>query len=127
MNDPRTTPLMLPFPRISPDHVLTHAARAVNSYTDEHGIPTTLAWIGLDVDQGELAYLAQQRALRVCSVAWFGHNMGADAILDEVFAVRVAEDPRWADVRSLLIGAYMDGIVIGWQARAESTNTKGAT
>jgi len=104
------------FPRIDPDHPLTQAARETNAYAEEHGMPETLDWLGMNVDAGEAAYLAEQRALRAIAAASIGMNMGHDRQLDDVTAQAITETPLWRDMRMLLVACYLDGMTIGWKA-----------
>lgn len=105
------------FPRISPEHDLCEAARQVNDYCDTHGLEGTLEWLDLDVGAGELAYLCEQRALRAVAASTLGIALGNGTVMDEEVARAIAETPFWRDMRTLIIGACMDGISIGWKAR----------
>lgn len=105
------------FPRIAPDHPLSEAARAVNAYSEEHGIDETLDWLGMQLGAAELAYLGEQRALRAVAAATVGLNMGGDRVVDEVAAAAIVGTPLWRDMRMLLVSCYMDAFVIGWRAR----------
>lgn len=104
------------FPRINPDHPLAVAARDTNAYAEEHGLEPALEWLGIGASAGEIAYLAEQRALRAVAVDRLGHNMtGASSILDEHIARTIRQTEAWAAMRMLLISCYMDGIAIGWR------------
>lgn len=109
-NDPR---------RIDSDHILNQAARDTNAYAEEHeGITSVLDWLGMGADIDGLGYFAEQRAIRAMA-ARGGYNMnGADLERDEMVAREIVSSPEWAQLRSLLVGCYMDGIVIGMRAEA---------
>lgn len=104
------------FTRIDPDHPLTQAARSTNAYSEEHGLPATLDWLGMNVSADELFYLAEQRALRAVAAASIGLNMGHDRGLDDATANAIVQTPLWRDMRLLLLGCIADGIAIGWKA-----------
>ena len=103
--------------RIDSDHILNQAARATNAYAEEHGgISAALDWLGIGTDIDGLGYFAEQRALRAMA-ARGGYNMtGADPQRDEMIAREIVTSPEWQQLRSLLIGCYMDGITIGMKA-----------
>lgn len=100
------------FPRIDPMHPLTRAARDVNAHAEDHGLAETLRWLDIDVGEGELAYLGEQRALRAVAASILGR-----VDLDDMTALAITQTPLWKDMRMLLIGCYMDGIAIGWRGR----------
>lgn len=104
------------FPRIDKDHPLSEAARIVNAYAEEHGMDATLEWLQIGTGSGELAYLCEQRALRAVAAA-SGVNMGYDDAADEHVARAIVNTPLWRDMRTLLLGCVMDGIVTAWKAR----------
>jgi hypothetical protein len=105
--------------RIDPEHPLTRAAREVNAYAGEAdaGLQETLDWLGMDVAQADLAYLAEQRALRAVAASR-GIDLGT---LDPVEAERIAREivtsPGWAESKHIIVSAYLDGIGIGWKGR----------
>lgn len=105
------------FPPIEKDHPLAEAARIVNAYAEERGLPATLEWLGMNVDAGRLAYLGEQRALRATAAATLEHNMGLNPGLDNAIVGELVRTPLWRDMRMLLIGCYMDGFAIGWKGR----------
>lgn len=105
---------MSEFPRIDPNHPLTVAARDVNAFAEEHGIAMTLDWLGMDASPFELAYLAEQRALRAVAAS-MGHNLGAKPEEDSIVVAAVVGSPLWRDNRMLLLSCALDGIVIGWK------------
>lgn len=105
------------FDRIPPDHPLTEAARNVNTVSEERGLRATIDWLGMGVSESQLAYLAEQRGLRAFAAVHFNYNMGGDPVRDEQIARRVIGSNEWIDQRALLIGAYMDGMAIGWKGR----------
>lgn len=82
------------FPRIDPDHPLTRAAREVNEWAVD-GLEGALEHAGIDVSVGELAYLAEQRALRAVA-ANAGMLMGNDAETDERVAQAIVLDAAMA-------------------------------
>jgi hypothetical protein len=101
------------FPRIDPDHPLAQAARATNAVAEERGLDATLEWLGIG-EVGEIAYLAEQRALRAVAAATAGVNLGAGAD-SEAIARAVMATPLWQDFRALLLSCYLDGFAIGWK------------
>ncbi len=111
------------FPRIDPEHPLAQAAREVNERATLYGLEATLEWLGIGT-AGELAYLAEQRALRAIA-ANMGIVMGDDAQLDERIARTIVETPLWQDMRTLLVGCYLDAFAIAWKGRelAEANGT----
>jgi hypothetical protein len=93
------------FPRIDPDHPLAQA----------RGLYATLEWLGIG-EVGEIAYLAEQRALRAVVASAAGINLGAGPPHDaEAIARAVMETPLWRDFRALLMSCYLDGFAIGWK------------
>lgn len=111
---------MLPFDRTPEQDPLNRAAREINAYADDESVSfdDTLDWLGVPTTPSELAYLAQQRALRACAASWFGANIGANGLVeDERIARKVIGDDRWPAARELLIAGYIDGISIGWKGR----------
>lgn len=108
---------MSTFPRIDPQHPLTEAARIVNAMSEERGLEATLEWLDLGTGTGEVAYLAEQRALRAIAAQAVGLNMGLNPGLDEATAQAIVRTPLWRDMRMLLVACYMDGMAIGWKAR----------
>ncbi len=98
------------FPRIDPDDPLARAARETNAYAETHGLEATLLWLGLSAGPGEVAYLAEQRALRAIAAATLGLPD-----VDEPVARAIVETPLWRDMRMLLVGVFMDGIAIGYR------------
>ena len=70
MKDYRTNP-----DRIDPEHPLAKAARDVNDRTEAKGLDGMVADLGLGVSVAQLAYLAEQRALRAFSARYLGYNM----------------------------------------------------
>lgn len=119
---------MSQFPRIDPDHPLTEAARYVNAHAEEHGLPATLEWLGTGVGVGEFAYLAEQRAMRAYLAATRGVNLGAGGVdVENMIVAGLASDPRWREIRLMLIGAYMDAMAIGWKAHELASAEGGAT
>ncbi len=90
----------------------------MNAYSEEQGLEATLGCLGMHVGAGELAYLGEQRALRAVAAASVGVNMGGGTAFDESVARAIVATPLWRDMRTLLVGCYMDGIAIGWKARA---------
>lgn len=116
MNDYRKNPH-----RIDPNHVLPTAARETNDHTLMEGLQGTLNFVGADATQEQVAYFAEQRALRAMA-ARGGHNMGFDPVTDEEVARTIVASPEWEQLRSLLVGCYMDGIAIGMRAQQLKDN-----
>lgn len=111
---------MLPYDRTPETDPLNRAAREINAYADDEAVTfdDTLAWLGLPTSASELAYLAQQRALRACAAQWWGFNIGANGpVEDERIARKVIGDDRWPAARELLVAAYIDAFAIGWKGR----------
>ncbi len=109
---------MSSFPRIDKDHPLTTSAREVNAYSEEHGLEETLEHFGLNVGLGELAYLAEQRAIRAVAGS-LGYEFGGKNTTpekDEEMARAIVSHPVWEASKLVLIGSYMDGMVIGFRA-----------
>jgi hypothetical protein len=102
------------FPRIDPEHPLARAARETNDYAMQHGLDATLEWLEIG-GSGELAYLAEQRALRAVAAASVGLAMGDSPIVDEMVAQAVVRTDLWRDMAPLLISCYLDGFAIGWK------------
>lgn len=102
----------MPFPRIDPNNPLTIAAREANAYAGEHGLEDTLEWAGMPAGPGELAYLAEQRAIR----ALFAAFHGVDLDLPVPAIVHLSDQER--ALLPLVMSAYLDGFVIGWRGRA---------
>jgi hypothetical protein len=109
------------FPRIDPDHPLAQAARATNAVAEERGLDATLEWLGIG-EVGEIAYLAEQRALRAVAASVAGVNLGADGPLAaEQIALAVQSTPLWQDFRALLLSCYLDGFCIGYKGHEIAT------
>lgn len=109
---------MQPYDRTPEQDPLNRAAREINAYADDDAtsFEDTLDWLGIPTTPSELAYLAQQRALRACAADWWGANIGANGkVEDERLARKVIGDDRWPSVSRLLIAAYIDGFAIGWK------------
>lgn len=102
------------YPRIDPNHPLTRAAREVNAIAELNGLEQTLRMIGLDVELGQYAYLAEQRALRALAASE-GINLGEPGT--ENWKPAVSQLPDLVTLTS----AYMDGIAIGFKAAALQT------
>lgn len=113
------------FPRIDPEHPLTVAARETNDHAETHGMPETLAWLGMDVEAEQAAYLAEQRAIRAIAAASLGVSMGADQRFDEATARAIVQTPLWRDMRMLLVAMSIDGMAIGWRAHEVADARKG--
>lgn len=108
--------------RIDPNHPLTRAARETNTYADEHGLQETVNWLGMDLEADQLAYLAEQRALRAVAADRFGESLGdGPPERDAAVAASIVEDPEWEKLRVLVISAYMDGFAIGWKGHELAT------
>ncbi len=99
------------FPRIDPDDPLAQAARIVNDHAAANTMPATLEWLGIGATPEQVAYLAEQRALRAIAAATLG---AAD--VDETICQAIIQTPLWRDMRPLLVGCYLDGIAIGYHA-----------
>lgn len=112
---------MLAYDRTPEQDPLNRAAREINDYAESTDVSftDTLDWLGIPATPSELAYLAQQRALRACAAQWWGANIGAsgDSAEDERLARKVIGDDRWPAARELLIAAYIDAFAIGWRGR----------
>ena len=102
------------FPRIDKNHPLTEAARYTNAYSEEHGLEDTVTWSGMGLDIGELAYLAEQRALRAVAAS-AGINLGVNAPeVDQAVVDQIVNSQVWDAIGMTLIAAYIDGLTIGW-------------
>jgi len=110
MKDYRTNP-----DRIDPEHPLAKAARDVNDRTEAKGLDGMVADLGLGVSVAQLAYLAEQRALRAFSARYLGYNMGHHPDNDEQIAKCLVQTDQWKRLSSLITAAYMDGMAIGWR------------
>lgn len=106
------------FPPIPVDHPLAEAARNSNSMAEERGLEETIKWAGMNLDAGQLAYLAEQRAYRAIAAS-LGFNLGAqgDQELDNVLVAMIHSTALWQEFGPILMSAYMDGITIGWVGR----------
>lgn len=107
------------FPRIDPDHPLAQAARATNAVAEERGLDATLEWLGIG-EVGEIAYLAEQRALRAVAASVADVNLGAGPD-SQAIAAAVMATPLWRDFRALLLSCYMDGFCIGYKGHEIAT------
>lgn len=108
---------MSEFPRIDPDHPLTEAARGVNAYAEEQGLPATLDWLGMKISPEELAYLCEQRALRAVAASLHAVNLGSTNSQEMEDVTRmIVTSPEWKNWRMVLMGCVMDGMTIGWRA-----------
>lgn len=106
------------FPRIAEKHPLAEAARVVNAVAEERGLDAALEWLGIKIGPGELAYLAEQRALRAVAAAGLNLNLGTlGKPFDDQVAAAILRTPLWRDEQMLLVGLHMDGVVIGWKGR----------
>lgn len=94
------------------DNVFKQAARYGDAETEEHGLEEACARQGLDMAM--LMHIAQQRALRVALMA--SGRPQPPAGLGEV-PVALSPDERRL-IQTVLMPAYLDGIYIGWRARA---------
>ncbi len=99
------------FPRIDPDDPLARAAREVNEHAETAGLEDTFALLGFTASPGQVAYLAEQRALRAVAAV----TMGLPDV-DETVARAIVRTPLWRDMRMLLVGVFMDGLAIGARA-----------
>lgn len=110
-------PGLLPLRRMEKDHPLSQAARDVNDYASRHGVPATIDALGMDCDYDELAYLAQQRALRAFA-GRKGYDLnGQDPARDERIAQEIIASDDWTEFRDLVIATWTDGVACGWQGR----------
>ena len=75
----------------------------------------TIDWAEMELDAGELAYLAEQRALRAFA-AQIGINLGATGSqeYDNRIAQGILESSLWREMGPMLTASYMDGMLIGW-------------
>lgn len=101
--------------RLDPNHDLMRAARQTNQASSQIGLVALLDKLDMEIEFAELEYLAEQRALRTVAVVKHGYDIGYDLAADEAMARRIVNDPDWPEQRALLVPAYMDGILTGWQ------------
>jgi hypothetical protein len=95
--------------RIDADHPLTRAARENNAAAEVDGTEAVLDAIGIldDASVEQIYYLAEQRALRALAARYGEINPTG----------QVALTPEENALMPMLIGAYLDGIAIGWRGQ----------
>jgi len=104
---------------IDPNHPLVEAARYTDAQGTEHGLEGFVAHAGMDMDT--LMHIAKQRSLRVALVRSRGpEEMYRIASQSEAVDVRLSREEE-AEMFAFL-PAYMDGLMIGWEARRLADN-----
>lgn len=99
------------------NHPLTEAARYSDAQCEEQGIEATVASSGLDLEA--IVYVAQQRALRLTVLLNRGEQALKKLSSNSRFEVVSLSPTEEAMMESFTLG-YLDGMFIGWTARAIS-------
>lgn len=90
---------------------LVEAARYADAQAEEHGLENAIAGAGMDAET--LHHVAQQRALRLVLLKHRGKE-GMQAITKQNKEVPVCMSKEELADMTVLMLAYMDGLVIGW-------------
>ena len=96
------------------NHPLIEAARYVDAQGTEHGVEAFVEKIGLDVET--LMHACEQRAMRLSLL----NSRGEDAmreITNSIVPVDVRMSRDEIMLLQLFLPAFIDGILIGWEAR----------
>lgn len=107
------------FPKIDPDHPICIAERALDqeAFEDEGIDKVTMRRFGDTLSLGELSYMAEQRALRGAAVLLFGEAAFEGGEMKESVIRKVMGSNYWLANRAILMSLYMDGLLVGWDAR----------
>lgn len=102
------------------NHPLTEAARYGDAQAEEQGIEAMIAQQGMDLDA--LTYVAEQRALRIVIMSTRGaaalKRMAGSGRFENVSLTQ--EEDAMLEIFKI---AYLDGLFIGWSARAIANRT----